>query len=44
LDALLTKLIEWFAANPTASFETALTLPDNDSGGIAGHKKGKLTA
>jgi len=44
LDALLKKLIEWFAANPTASFETASTLSDNDIGTTVNHKKGKLAA
>jgi len=38
---LLKKLMAWFAANPTASFERATILPDNDNGTTTGHKEAK---
>ena len=44
LDALLKKLMEWFIANPTASFEVASPFPDHDTGTNMKHKKGKLAA
>jgi hypothetical protein len=44
LDALLKKLMVWFMTNPTASFETALSLPRKDSFGNINLKKGNLAA
>lgn len=44
LDVLLHKLIEWFTANPTASFEVASTLSNKDSADAIGFKKETLAA
>jgi len=44
LDALLKNLMTWFAANPTASFERATMLTDNDSGVAIDLKDGKRAA
>jgi hypothetical protein len=41
---MIEKLTAWFTANPTASFELASTLSDDDIGTIVNHKKGKLAA
>jgi hypothetical protein len=44
LDVLLKTLMEWFIANPTASFEVATAFPDHDTGTDTKRKKGKLAA
>ena len=44
LDVLLEKLMKWFAANPTVSFETASTLSDEHTDDYVRAKKGKLAA
>jgi DNA invertase Pin-like site-specific DNA recombinase len=44
LDAMLKKLMAWFIANPTASFETASTLSDKHISAQTDTKNGKLAA
>lgn len=44
LEAMLKKLMAWFAANPTVSFEVVATLPDKHTSGKIDFKKGKLAA
>jgi hypothetical protein len=44
LDAMLEKLMAWFIANPTASFEVGSTFQDKDSKGDTEPKNGTLAA
>jgi hypothetical protein len=41
---MLKKLMAWFVANPTVSFETTLTLPGKDSNSEKTLKRGNLAA
>ena len=44
LDVMIEKLMAWFIANPTASFEAGSTFPNNRSNPATDQKKGNLAA
>jgi hypothetical protein len=41
---MIEKLMAWFIANPTASFEAGSTFPNNRSNPATDQKKGNLAA